>query len=185
MKIYTGFGDDGKTALFGGETVQKNHSRVEMYGTLDELNSLIGLLRNKNQNKDIDKLLKDIQNGLFTYGAEIATPNIEKRASFSEHISDIHITSLEAIIDRYMEKLPSLTKFVLPGGCEAAGFAHLARTVCRRAERMLISLANEIEIRRELIVYLNRLGDLLFVIARYENMLNEVNDVIWDGIRKK
>ena len=184
MKIYTGFGDKGDTALFGGETVKKNHLRVEMYGTLDELNSLTGLLRNKNSDPQIDKVLQNIQNELFTYGSEIATPDESKRAKFTEHISDLHINTLENYIDRFMENLPELKKFVLPGGCEAACYAHLARTVCRRAERMLISLANDIEIRNELIVYLNRLGDLLFVIARYENVLNNVEDVSWQGIRK-
>jgi cob(I)alamin adenosyltransferase len=185
MKIYTGFGDEGKTSLFGGETVKKNHLRVEMYGTLDELNSLIGLLRIKNTDPDVDNTLKNIQNELFTYGAEIATPDAVRRKNFKESISEVNITALENTIDCFMGKLPVIKKFVLPGGSEAAGFAHLARTVCRRAERMLINLANEIEIRGNLIVYLNRLGDLLFVIARYENFLNNVPDVVWDGIRNK
>jgi cob(I)alamin adenosyltransferase len=185
MKIYTGFGDKGDTALFGGETVKKNHLRVEMYGTLDELNSLIGLLRNKNNDTQIDRVLENIQNELFTYGSEIATPDETKRAKFAEHISELHINTLENAIDRFMEKLPELKNFVLPGGNEAASYAHLARTVCRRAERMLIKLANKINIRNELIVYLNRLGDLLFVIARYENFLENIEDVIWKGIRNK
>ena len=185
MKIYTGFGDKGDTALFGGETVKKNHLRVEMYGTLDELNSLIGLLRNKNKDSQINKVLENIQNELFTYGSEIAPPDESKRAKFTEHISELHINTLENAIDRFMEKLPELKMFVLPGGSEAACYAHLGRTVCRRAERMLISLANEIEIRNELIVYLNRLSDLLFVIARYENVINGAEDVAWQGIRKK
>lgn len=184
MKIYTGFGDKGDTALFGGETVKKNHLRVEMYGTLDELNSLLGLVRKKNTDAKVDQVLKNIQNELFTYGSEIATPNESRRAEFKEHISEVHINSLENAIDRFMEKLPELKNFVLPGGSEGACYAHLARTVCRRAERMLISLADSIVIRNELIVYLNRLGDLLFVIARYENLLNNVEDVKWNGIRK-
>ena len=184
MKIYTGFGDQGKTALFGGETVRKNHLRVEMYGTLDELNSLIGILRNKNQDKNVDSILKNVQNELFTYGSEIATPDVAKRENFTEQISDTHINALENAIDMFSEKLPTLKKFILPGGSEAASYAHLARTVCRRAERMLISLADQIEIRGQLIIYLNRLSDLFFVIARYENVLNQVDDTVWEGIRK-
>jgi cob(I)alamin adenosyltransferase len=185
MKIYTGYGDEGKTALFGGETVQKNHLRVEMYGTLDELNSLIGMLRNKNSDLDVDDMLKNIQNELFTYGSEIATPKAIKREQFSEHISEVHINALENDIDKLSEKIPTLQKFILPGGSEAACYAHMARTVCRRAERMLISLANEIEIRGQLIIYLNRLSDLFFVIARYENVINGIDDIVWEGIRKK
>lgn len=184
MKIYTGFGDQGKTALFGGETVRKNHLRVEMYGTLDELNSLIGLLRNKNNDKSIDTTLQNVQNELFTYGSEIATPDVGKRDNFTDQISDTHISSLENAIDRFSEQLPALKKFILPGGSEAASYAHLARTVCRRAERMLISLADQIEIRGQLIIYLNRLSDLFFVIARYENFKNQVEDITWEGIRK-
>jgi len=184
MKIYTGFGDEGKTALFGGETVKKNHMRVEMYGTLDELNSLIGILRNKNTDKEIDQILSKVQNEIFTYGAEIATPDAGKREKFTDQISEIHINALENSIDKYSEKIPALNKFILPGGSEAASYAHLARTVCRRAERMLISLANEIDIRGSLIIYLNRLSDLFFVLARYQNVLNSVDDVVWEGIRQ-
>lgn len=185
MKIYTGFGDKGDTSLFGGETVRKNHLRVEMYGTLDELNSLLGLIRNKNNDPGVDIVLQNIQNELFTYGSEIATPDESKRAKFDEHISELHINTLENKIDLFTEKIPPLKNFVLPGGCEAACYAHLARTICRRAERLLISLADETTIRNELIIYLNRLGDLLFVIARYENVLQGVDDVTWQGIKKK
>lgn len=185
MKIYTGYGDEGKTALFGGETVKKNHLRVEMYGTLDELNSLIGLVRNKNNDNDVDEILKNVQNELFTYGSEIATPNAAKRDKFADHISEVHISALENAIDKFSEKTPALQKFILPGGSEAACHSHMARTVCRRSERMLISLADDIQIRGQLIIYLNRLSDLFFVIARYQNVINEVEDIVWDGIRKK
>jgi cob(I)alamin adenosyltransferase len=183
MKIYTGFGDEGKTALFGGETVKKNHLRVEMYGALDELNSLIGLLRNKNSDEEIDQILGKVQNELFTYGSEIATPDAGKRENFSDQISEVHINALENAIDKFSEKVPALKQFILPGGCEAASYSHLSRTVCRRAERMLINLANEIEIRGNLIIYLNRLSDLFFIIARYQNVLNSEDDVVWEGIR--
>ena len=185
MKIYTGFGDKGDTALFGGETVKKNHLRVEMYGILDELNSHVGLLRQSNNDVRTDTILENIQHELFTYGSEIATPDEERRAKFSEQISAVHIVALEKAIDGYSEKLPELKHFVLPGGTTAACHAHIARTVCRRAERTLVSLSHETEIRDELIVYLNRLSDLLFVIARYENILNKINDVPWQGIRKE
>ena len=184
MKIYTGFGDQGNTALFGGETVKKNHLRVEMYGTLDELNSVIGMLRNKNKELSVENALKNIQGELFTYGAEIATPEAGKRETFTDHISENHIIALEQTIDHLSEKLPSLKRFVLPGGSEAACYAHLARTVCRRAERLLIKLADDTEVRGPLIVYLNRLSDLLFVIARYENNMNSIEDVVWEETRK-
>lgn len=183
MKLYTGFGDEGKTALFGGETVKKNHLRVEMYGTLDELNSFIGLILSKNKDKAVATDLTAVQNELFTFGAEMATPSTEKRAGFTEQLSKVHIDALENMIDKYSAQVPPLKKFVLPGGCEAASFAHISRTICRRAERMLISLAEEISIRADLIVYLNRLSDLLFIIARYQNVVNKVEDIAWEGIR--
>jgi len=184
MKIYTGFGDTGNTALFGGETVKKNHVRVEMYGTLDELNSHIGILRNKNEDDIVGNILSKVQEELFTFGSEIATPDSGKRDTFTEQISKNNIEMLENTIDDLSAKLPELKKFVLPGGCEAACYAHLSRTVCRRAERILIKLASEIDVRGQLIVYLNRLSDLFFIIARYENLLNKVEDVVWEGIRK-
>lgn len=184
MKIYTGFGDEGDTALFGGETVRKNNIRVEMYGTLDELNSIIGLLRNKNSDVQIENILKNIQSEIFIYGSEIATPQAAERESFTERISEKQAVVLEQAIDLLSEKLPPIKKFVLPGGSEASCYAHLARTVCRRAERVLIRLSEEIEVRGSLIVYLNRLSDLLFTIARYQNKLQNIEDVLWEGIRK-
>lgn len=185
MKIYTGFGDKGNTALFGGETVKKNHLRVEMYGSLDELNSLLGMLRNKNKDGGIDAILKNIQNELFSYSSEIATPDAGKRLSFIDQISQEHISFLENTIDDLSGKLPELKKFILPAGSEVSCYAHMARTVCRRAERLLINLADEADIRGELIVYLNRLSDLLFVIARYENLLNKIEDVEVDNRAQK
>ncbi len=184
MKLYTGFGDKGETALFGGEIVKKNHARVETYGSLDELNSVVGLLRVKNKNQTVDELLNTIQNELFVFGAEVATPSQSRREKFSDQIGKKHISALEQAIDDIAAKSPELKAFVLPGGSEAAAFAHLARTVCRRCERALIKLNDESTVREELIIYLNRLSDLLFAIARYENVLNNTEDIPWTGLRK-
>ena len=184
MKIYTGFGDKGNTALFGGQTVKKDNLRVEMYGTLDELNSFLGILSNKNKDSEIGTIVNNIQNEIFIFGSEMATPPAKERGSLAEYISEKHVNELEKAIDKITEELPELKNFILPGGSEAACYSHVARTVCRRAERMLIKLAEGTEIREVLIVYLNRLSDLLFTIARYENKIEHINEVIWEGIRK-
>ncbi len=183
MKIYTGFGDEGNTALFGGDVVQKDHPRVELYGTLDELNSILGLLRSKNSHSGIDELLLRIQNELFVFSAEIATPDEKARKKFSRQIAQEHVKALEDAIDLYEADLEPLKNFVLPGGNETAAIAHLARTVCRRAERVFVKLGNEMDLRQQMLVYLNRLSDLLFIIARFENKHHGIDDVKWESIR--
>lgn len=183
MKIYTGFGDKGSTALFGGNIVKKNHVRVEVYGTLDELNSLIGLLRAKNKNEELDHILFRIQNEIFVISSEIAAPDEDKRSKFSDEIDEKHIAQLESEIDNYSDQLEPLKNFILPGGSEDASIAHLARTVCRRAERILVSLNDDLTVRSVVLVYLNRLSDLFFVLARYLNKLNNIDDVGWKGLR--
>jgi len=181
MKIYTGFGDKGETALYGGGVVKKSHIRVEAYGTLDELNSLIGLLRSENSDVDIGHILELIQRDVFVFSAEIAS----QKETESEQISKEQITRLETQIDWLSESLPPLKQFILPGGCKPAAVAHLIRTVCRRAERALVALNEKLTIRDELLIYINRLSDFFFVLARYLNHINNTKDIPWAGLKKK
>jgi len=185
MKIYTGFGDKGNTALFGGKSVRKDNPRVEAYGSLDELNSIIGVLRAQNSDRDIDHLLEQIQNQIFVCGSEIATPDPKKTQNFDNQITESEIKFLEQHIDRLSSHLAPLKNFILPAGCQASALAHWARTVCRRAERQLVTLTSDTGIRNDLLVYINRLSDLLFIIARYENKLKQTNDVAWAGLKRK
>jgi len=183
MKIYTGFGDSGDTVLCNGEKVNKTDLRVQVYGTLDELNSILGLLRVKGTVPEIDVLLKRIQNELFVLSTEVATPNEKKRRTLKRNLSRKQISGLEKSIDHLSEKLPMLKQFILPGGGEAAALAHVARTVCRRAERLLVQLMRQHTLRAETLVYLNRLSDLLFVIARYFNLKAGIKDIPWEGLK--
>ena len=184
MKIYTGFGDSGKTALFGGETVLKDDDRVEIYGGLDELNSFIGLTLSQSNHERINKLLTWVQNELFVLGSEIATPDSKQREKFKDKIDQRNIQKLEQSIDEFTLNLPELKNFILPGGHPAAASAHVARTVCRRTERLMVHFSTKLELRSEIIIYMNRLGDLLFTVARALNKYYDNNDIIWSGIRK-
>lgn len=179
MKIYTGFGDEGNTALFGGQVVKKNNIRIEIYGIMDELNSIIGLLRTKNKDQSIDNILQTIQEEIFVISSEIATPDEKRQKKLKNRISEQNYQNIEKIIDELSDKLDPLKNFILPGGSESAAIAHLARTVCRRAERNLAELVFENLTRKEIIIYLNRLSDMFFVMARYLNKLNNVPDVLW------
>jgi len=183
MKIYTGVGDSGTTHLFGGKTVSKSALRIETYGTLDELNSFIGLLQAKVNNAEIIKLLERLQSQILTLSSEVATPDEIQRAKFKERIDEQEIRFLETTIDTYSEKLPELKSFILPGGGESGALCHVARTICRRAERNLIRWSQEEAIEEQWIVYLNRLSDLLFVLARYLNLLEGKQETIWKGLR--
>lgn len=183
MKIYTGVGDKGTTHLFGGKVVSKSALRIETYGTLDELNSFLGLLQSKISNAEINNLLEKLQSQIFTLSSEIATPDEIQRAKFKEKIDEAEIHFLEETIDHYSEELPELKAFILPGGGEAGALCHVARTICRRAERNLIRWAQEEEIENQWVVYLNRLGDLLFVLARYLNLLEGKQEMTWKGLR--
>ena len=166
MKIYTKTGDRGDTGLFGGPRVSKDAPRIEAYGTVDELNSVLGVVRSLLAPGDVDSLVEQIQNELFCLGAQLATPN--PAAHQTALIGPAQIAGLETAIDRYEAGLAPLTQFILPGGTPAAAQLHLARTVCRRAERRLVTLMTHSAepIAGELVVYLNRLSDLLFVLAR-------------------
>jgi cob(I)alamin adenosyltransferase len=179
MKIYTKTGDQGETGLFGGPRVPKDHPRIEAYGTVDELNSVLGVLRAEALPAEIDALIAQIQNELFSLGAELATPKPESAGT--RLIGSTHITALERAIDQYEVGLEPLRQFILPAGTRAATLAHLARTVCRRAERGVIALGHHTDesVADELVIYLNRLSDLLFVLARALNRAAGTTDVPW------
>ncbi len=165
MKIYTKRGDKGETSLIGGSRVSKMHVRIEAYGTVDELNSLVGVIRDTADFKGVDQFLVDIQNLLFTIGSELAsTPDSKMQIPKLEE-NDIEV--LEKEMDRMNEHLPELKNFILPGGDLAASHCHVARCVCRRAERRVVALATEAEVDERIIRYLNRLSDYLFTLARY------------------
>jgi cob(I)alamin adenosyltransferase len=180
-KIYTKTGDDGTTGLFGGGRVRKDSARIEAYGTVDELDSVIGLCRAVGTNDWINPLLQQIQDNLFVLGADLATP-LETRSNYKiPRITEEDSKRLEQAIDEHTAQLPPLKHFIHPGGCELAARLHLARTVCRRAERRLVTLAAEEEIGKYDVIYLNRLSDLLFTLARRANQFADVSDVEWDG----
>ena len=179
MKIYTRTGDKGETGLFAGPRVPKDHLRIWAYGSVDELNSVLGVVRAEWLPTRADKLLGRIQNELFIVGAQLATPQPVGRF---EQIDDTHIRNLEEAIDGCESRLPPLKQFILPGGTRAAAELHLARTVCRRAERQVVTLYDETkrELSPHLLSYLNRLSDLLFVLARFVNHQAGNPDVPWE-----
>ncbi len=178
MKIYTKTGDDGNTSLFGGERVHKNDLRINAYGTIDELNAIIGVVISDEINDEIKIELRKIQNTLFFIGSELATPeNVKSELIKKISISDTE--TIEKLIDEFDDKLPQLKNFILPGGSKGSSNLHFARTICRRAERILVELNIKENINRNLLVYLNRLSDLLFVFARYENFVTSTPEIEW------
>ena len=179
MKIYTKTGDKGETGLFGGKRVQKDSLRIEAYGTVDELNSLIGLCRSMNTVKDVDGILGEIQNDLFTLGADLATPYDVGNSSL-KRIQPVDVIRLERHIDAIDPTLEPLKNFILPGGNRSAALLHVARTVCRRAEREVVNLTHTENIGEESVVYLNRLSDLLFILARRVNALSNTPETKWN-----
>lgn len=180
MKIYTKTGDEGKTSLLGGTRVSKNHIRIAAYGAIDELNAYLGLLRDVSETEDRKELLFRIQKSLFVIAALLAAEN-EKARSFSPAFDETGTQALENEIDTMEKSLEPLKSFILPGGHQVVSFCHIARTVCRRAEREVISLSMETEISPAVIKYLNRLSDFLFVLARkYAEELG-VEEVKWKG----
>jgi len=178
MKIYTKTGDKGETSLFGGKRVRKDNSRIEAYGNADELNSCIGVVRSFAPPSEIDAVLAEIQNDLFVLGADLATPGGGAKTDV-QRIGPGDVVRLERHIDRIDELLPELRSFIVPGGSQVASFLHLARTICRRCERGVVVLSHEDRSSESTIVYLNRLSDLLFVLARYSNKLSERPDIPW------
>ena len=177
-KIYTRTGDDGTTGLGDGSRTQKDSLRVEAYGTVDELNSAIGVLIASLENESLKEMLLDIQHDLFDLGGELCIPG-------TSMIDDAKIERLENELDKLNEHLPALKDFILPGGSLAAAQAHLARTIGRRAERRVISLARQEEVNEAAIRYLNRLSDLMFVIARTTARASGVGEILWNHERKR
>jgi cob(I)alamin adenosyltransferase len=176
VKIYTKTGDDGTTGLFGGGRVRKDDPRVESYGTVDELNADIGVARAFGLGKTTDEVLEHVQVDLFALGAELACVAGKEGKLPMTRLEAADAERLEHAIDEAETGLPPLTNFILPGGSQQASALHLARTVCRRAERAVIALGSA---RGEIVIYLNRLSDLLFVLARRENHDRGVPDVPW------
>lgn len=181
MRIYTRTGDKGDTGLFGGGRVSKDDPRVEAYGDVDELNAIIGLARSIEMMPRIDEVLAPIQRDLFSLGALLATPQPEKVREQLEkaRIDDARIAGLERAIDDGEAELTPLTAFILPGGTPKSAALHVARTVCRRAERRVISLRHDVALPPIVLIYLNRLSDLLFVLARVANRRAGAAEVTW------
>lgn len=181
MKIYTKTGDAGETGLFGGGRVPKDHLRVRAYGDVDELNAAVGLAAALEPAAFEVTTLQQIQRDLFTIGAQLATPDparLAKALAPRGALGDAETRALEAVIDRHEATLPPLKSFILPGGSPKAAALHLARTVCRRAERSVVTLARESDVSPPLVTYLNRLSDLLFVLARAVNRA-AAGDIPW------
>jgi cob(I)alamin adenosyltransferase len=180
MKIYTKTGDEGETGLFAGPRVRKDDVRIEAYGTVDELNATLGLARCEQLPATINDLLSRVQNELFAVGAELATPDPEKHGTAL--VGESHIAALEQAIDGFDAVLPPLKRFILPGGSRGAALLHVARSQCRRAERRVVSLAHSpgASVSPRIIRYLNRLGDYLFVAARWANYEAKAAEIEWE-----
>lgn len=180
MKIYTKTGDEGETGLFAGPRVRKDDARIEAYGTVDELNAALGLARCQPLPAAVERTLLAVQSELFSVGAELATPEPEKHGM--DLVGDSHIAALEQAIDELEALLPPLRRFILPAGSQGACLLHLARSICRRAERHVVTLAHVpgVVVSGRVIRYLNRLGDYLFVAARAANQAAGAVEVEWE-----
>lgn len=185
-KIYTGGGDKGKTSLVGGFRVSKTHPRLEAYGTIDELNSFVGLLRAEIEDDSTNELLLFIQSKLFTIGSYLATDPTKTEYKIESHITEDSIVRIEQAIDVLDSELPKMKAFVLPGGARSAALAHVCRTVCRRAERNIYRLveSDEVEIEEPVLIFMNRLSDFLFVLARKECLLKKGEEIFWNNTCK-
>lgn len=180
MKIYTRTGDKGTTSLFGGTRVSKSSLRVEAYGTVDELNSVIGVViaESQNYNSKVKSELERIQYDLFDIGAGLASPGIKNQESRIKNLEK-RVVEFEKFIDEMTKELPELRNFILSGGGKAGSLLHVARTVCRRAERRIVALAKKEHVARDVLIYFNRLSDLVFTMARYINMKEKKVETIW------
>ena len=179
--LYTGGGDGGMTSLVGGVRVPKTHQRLEAYGTIDELNSFIGLLIAEVDDLEVSDLMKFVQHKLFAVGSCLATDAERTNFKPENRITPAATLRLEQGIDLFDSKLPEMKGFILPGGNRTAALAHVSRSICRRAERRLYRLKEEILVEEEILVFINRLSDLLFVIARYECFQKNGEEIIWDN----
>ncbi len=179
MKIYTKTGDAGQTGLYGGERVSKTAQRVEAYGTVDECNSAIGMARAAMLDAELDGVLAGVQNALFDVGADLATPDGSQYAKNVSRMDARDVEGLETLIDTYQEQCPPWSNFIHPGGTPAAAALHLARTIARRAEREVLRLEEQESVNHEVIRYLNRLSDFLFILARVVNARSGVNEAGW------
>jgi cob(I)alamin adenosyltransferase len=180
-RIYTRSGDDGTTALGSGERVSKTSPRVAAYGTIDELNAQLGVVLASGPAGELVEPLRRIQNELLHAGAELCISETARAKTSGPAIEKRHVEALEELIDRLNKTLPPLKNFVLPGGSLAAAHLHVARTVCRRAERAVVTLAEKEPIGSHVLPYLNRLSDALFVMARYQNRQAGVDEPLWDS----
>ena len=180
-KLYTGGGDEGMTSLAGGSRVPKTHPRLEAYGTIDELNSFIGLLMTETNDKEMQELLLFVQSKLFDASSCLSADPSKMECRIENRITDDTIKRIEEDIDKIDSGLPKMKGFVLPGGTRAAALAHVCRTVCRRAERAVFRLAETEKIEQNILVFINRLSDLLFVIARRECVLKKSEEKFWNS----
>lgn len=186
MKIYTKTGDKGETSLFGGKKLPKDAIRIEAYGTVDELNSFLGLAEVEVKEKSVKKVIRELQNQLFTVGSDLATPvDMNEKNFVIPRVTEDFIINAEKTIDYYSLKTPELKNFILPGGTKGASLLHVARSVCRRAERRVVALIQQEQINRNIIIFLNRISDLLFVLARYENFSSGKKDINWKNPHTK
>ena len=180
-KIYTKQGDSGSTRLGGGQKTSKSAPRIEAFGTVDELNSFLGVALASELDPELVALLTTIQNELFHLGSDLCILEEDKQDSPVPQIEPRHVEALEAVLDRLTAEVGPLENFILPGGSIGAAQLHVARTVCRRAERLVVALAENETVGAETVRYLNRLSDALFVMARYENKCKGIDDVYWDS----
>lgn len=179
--VYTGGGDKGMTSLVGGNRVSKADKRIESYGTIDELNSFIGLLITELADEQDRKFLLFVQQKLFTIGSYLATDPDKTEIRIQSHVTPENIECIEREIDKIDVDLPKMKHFLLPGGNRAASLAHICRTVCRRAERQIYRLAETDPVEEPLLIFINRLSDYLFVLARQESVRNGGSEIIWDN----
>lgn len=180
-KIYTRSGDGGSTSLGGGQRRSKHDLRIEAYGTVDELNSVIGVALATGLCDELAPVLRTVQNELFHLGSDLCILEEDKQRFAVPRIEPRHVDALEAVLDDLTPRVGPLENFILPGGCPGAAHLHVARTVCRRAERTVIALAETEPVGEHVVRYLNRLSDALFVMARFENKARGVDDVLWDS----
>ena len=177
MKIYTKTGDDGKTGLQGGKRISKSNIRITAYGSIDEVNSVLGIILSHGVDDDVQEILSEIQNELFFLGSDLSNPDLSDQKN---RVSLEMVENLEKNIDKFEDTLPPLTNFILPGGTHLAALTHFARTVTRRAETLLVQLSEIEEINPNCLLYLNRLSDLFFVLSRELNKRENFEDIVWN-----